>query len=160
MQISFVPARADDAAVITALRRRIWEDTYRGIYPDEAIDGYDAAWYQRYDLSNIERADREVFVIRDGDLAIGYLILCCGKAMHLLSLYLLPAYQRRGIGTRVFALVRSRCEMQGLRTFTCYCQPQNAPAVAFYERMGGVVIHSDTGHDNPQEDQITFRFGL
>ena len=35
-------------------------------------------------------------------------------------------------------------------------QPHNENALRFYRRMGGTIIHVDTGNANPQEDQVEF----
>ena len=50
MNIDFVPAKTGDAAAISALRQRIWDTTYRGIYPDAVIDGFNYGWHQQRDL--------------------------------------------------------------------------------------------------------------
>ena len=34
-------AREDDCEKIARVKRAVWETTYRGIYPDEKIDGFD-----------------------------------------------------------------------------------------------------------------------
>lgn len=157
MTISFVPAHGEDAGAIASLRQRIWDTTYRGIYPDEVIDHFDFPWHTECSLQWIRSRDFHVFLIKDDDRAIGYFIFRHRKAVHLQSLYLLPDYQRRGIGTMAFSMLKNYCANK-VSTFTCYCNPQNRNAIAFYRQMGGVVVASDTGHENPQEDQITYRF--
>ena len=42
----FVEATAADALTIIGLRCRIWDTTYRGIYPDSMIDDFDWAWHK------------------------------------------------------------------------------------------------------------------
>lgn len=39
-EIAFRKAAPEDAAVLTATRRKVWDATYRGIYPDGMIDDY------------------------------------------------------------------------------------------------------------------------
>ena len=51
--IVFVPAKASDAATISTLRQRIWDTTYRGVYPDAVIDDFDYDWHQQCDLKKI-----------------------------------------------------------------------------------------------------------
>jgi hypothetical protein len=53
MNIDFVPAKASDAATISTLRQRIWNTTYRGVYPDAVIDDFDYDWHQQCDLKKI-----------------------------------------------------------------------------------------------------------
>ena len=40
MNVEFVLAEASDAAAISPLRQRIWDTTYRGVYPDAIIDDF------------------------------------------------------------------------------------------------------------------------
>ena len=158
MTISYVPAHEDDAAVIASLRQRIWDTTYRGIYPDEVIDHFDFPWHTERNLQWIRSRDFHVYLIKDDDRIVGYLIFQHQVVVHLQSLYLLPEFQHRGIGAMAFHLLRDYCTLRRIDSFTCFCQPQNSSAAAFYAQMGGIVIASDTGHENPQEDQITYRF--
>ena len=158
MSIQFRPATASDAAVITQLRRTIWSTTYRGIYPDAEIDQYDTARHLRRDLARISDPSSRVYLIMDGDMAIGYLYFQHETGVHIQSLYVLRAYQRRGVGRMAFEIVQAYCRAQGLPGFTCNCNAHNRNARAFYERLGGTVVGEDTGHANLQEDQITYVF--
>ena len=158
MELQFRPAEARDAAVIGALRREIWGTTYRGIYPDEVIDRFDAAGHLRRDQARIADPAFRVWVIQDGERPIGYLYLEHRTGVHIQSLYVLREYQGRGIGRAAFGLIRDCCRELGLETFTCNCNEHNAPARGFYERMGGVLIGADVGHENRQEDQVKYLF--
>ena len=86
--------------------------------PDEVsiitADGIDVGWMQRR---------------RDGD------------AIFLGSIYIVPAMQRRGIGTRV---IQSVLDLAGRRrqVVTLAVMKIN-PAVALYERLGFRVTHED-----------------
>ena len=73
-QVEFVPAKAGDAESIGRLRQRIWDTTYRGIYPDTAIDGFDYEWHRERDLRRISDPSFMVYLIRCGGVDIGYLI--------------------------------------------------------------------------------------
>ena len=158
MDLRFKPAEERDAAVIGALRREIWGTTYRGIYPDEAIDQYDVEGHLRRDRARIAGPAFRVWVIEDGERPIGYLYLQYGSGVHIQSLYVLREYQGRGIGRAAFALIRNCCRGWGLETFTCNCNEHNAPARGFYEHLGGILIGADVGHENRQEDQVMYLF--
>ena len=158
MELRFKPAEERDAAVITGLRKAIWATTYRGIYPDEVIDQYDTEGHLRRDLGRIHDPSCRVRLIMDGDRPIGYLYFQHRTGVHIQSLYVLREYQGRGVGRAAFGLVRSYCREQGLTSFTCNCNEHNGPARGFYEHQGGVVVGADVGHENHQEDQITYRF--
>ena len=159
MNIDFVPAKAGDAAAIGKLRQRIWATTYRGIYPDTVIDGFSFEWHRQRDLKRISDPSFAVYLIRYGDEDIGYFIFQhTGSGVWLHSLYVLQEYQHRGIGKQAFALLKDRCREKEIGRFACACNPHNENAMRFYRRMGGVVIKTDTGHRNRQEDGVVFEF--
>ena len=158
-QVEFVPAKASDAAVISALRQRIWDTTYRGVYPDAVIDDFDYDRHRHRDLQKIADPSFTVYLIQYGDEHIGYFIFQDTDAgVWLHSLYVLRAYQHRGIGKQAFAILKDYCREREIDRFACNCSPHNENAMRFYRRMGGVVEKTDTGHENKQEDGVTFVF--
>ena len=74
MNVDFILAKADDAVTISMLRQRIWDTTYRGIYPDAVIDDFDYDWHQQRDLKKISNPSFTVYLIKYGDADIGYFI--------------------------------------------------------------------------------------
>ena len=161
MNIDFVPAKASDAAAISALRRRIWDTTYRGIYPDTVIDEFDYGWHQQRDLKKISDPSFKVYLIKYGNEDIGYFIFQhAASGVWLHSLYVLQEYQHRGIGKQAFAILKDFCKEKGIDRFTCDCSPHNKNAMQFYQKMGGVVTKTDTGHENRQEDGVIFEFNM
>ena len=160
-QVVFVPAKASDAAAISALRQRVWDTTYRGIYPDTVIDDFDYERHQQRDLQKISNPSFTVYLIKYGDEDIGYLIFQDADAVvRLHSLYVLREYQHRGIGKQAFSVLKDYCKEREIDRFVCNCSPHNENAMRFYQRMGGVVTKADTGHANKQEDGVIFEFDL
>ena len=159
-RIRFTEAGEAEAEIITRLRKTMWEHTYRGIYPDAAIDQYDSAFHLERDLGRARDPSYRIFLVRDGEEPVGYFSLQHKVRVHLQSLYLLPDYQRLGIGKAAMELVRDYCREQKLSSFTCNCNAHNQNARAFYAHLGGLVIREDLGHSNLQEDQITYQFSV
>ena len=161
MNIGFVPAKANDAAAVSALRQRIWDTTYRGIYPDAVIDDFDYDWHQQRDLKKISDPSFTVYLIRSGNEDIGYFIFQhTDSGVWLHSLYVLREYQHKGIGKQAFSVLNDYCNEKGIGRVSCNCSPHNENAMKFYRRMGGVVIKTDTGHENRQEDSVVFEFNV
>ena len=159
MNIDFVSAKASDADAIAALRHRIWAATYRGVYPDAVIDDFDYARHRQRDLEKISDPSFTVYLIRHGEEDIGYFMFQDADAgLWLRSLYVLREYQHRGIGKQAFSILKDYCREKGIRRFACGCSPHNENAMLFYQRMGGVVVKTDTGHENRQEDGVIFEF--
>lgn len=158
LAVHFLLAREGDAKTISNLRHVIWGTTYRGIYPDDAIDGFDLEWHTRRDLARIRDPNLRVYLIRFADMPVGYFILKTAEPVYIGSLYVLEEYQRQGIGRRAFMMAKQYCAERGITRYYCDCNAHNQPAQAFYHAMGGVIIKRDTGHENKQEDQLTFEF--
>ena len=159
MSIDFIPAKTDDAAAISSLRQKVWNTTYRGIYPDAVIDDFDCDWHRQRDLEKISDPSFTVYLIRYGGEDIGYFIFRhTDSGVWLHSLYVLQEYQHRGIGKQAFAILKDYCRKKGISRFACSCNPHNENAMRFYQRMGGVVVKTDTGHENRQEDSVVFEF--
>ncbi|MBO4563175.1 MAG: GNAT family N-acetyltransferase [Clostridia bacterium] len=158
--VRFVAAEADDARLISCLRQRVWSETYRGIYPDSAIDDFDYKTHEARDIARIEDPAFRVYVIYDGAAPVGYLYFADRGRVHVQSLYLIKTCRRRGIGSAAFEMIRRYCRGKGYRTFTCNCNAHNSPALAFYAKMGGRETGRDVGHENMQEDQIGLEFDV
>ncbi len=154
---AFTRAVPADAPVIARLRQRCWDAAYRGIYPDEMIDQFDFSWHAARDLQRIQAASHAVYLIREDDAPIGYLILAAGDEPCLQSLYLLPECQRRGVGRAALSLASAWCASLHRPYFLCQCHPENAPAMAFYRQLGGEIIaHEDC--EESWQSSVTFRF--
>jgi len=156
--ISFIPACPGDEHVISHLRQQCWAATYRGIYPDDMIDQFDYAWHAERDLARIISEQFDVRIIVEDGQPIGYMTVQHGQPPLLYSLYLLPAHQHRGIGRMAFARMREYCIEQKAPHFLCHCQPENAGALAFYRRMGGVIVARDAENKEAFMNSVTFRF--
>lgn len=163
--IRFKKAESEDCRTLAETRKRVWEATYRGIYPDEMIDRYDPEAKALQDRVTIEDEKQTVYLLFDEDDCVGY--YCYGPSLHgsykdfslcLNALYLLPPYQRQGYGTSIFSILRHYARIWDIPKFFCSCNVKNLPAQAFYKKMGGVVGSISTGHENPAENQMYFEF--
>ena len=156
--IVFRFAEEKDGRTITQLRQRIWQTTYRGIYPDDLIDDFDYVWHLEKDIKRIRSNKYLVFLILTDDIPIGYMILRKDNNLLLQSLYVLPRYQRCGIGAKAFALIRRLCKEENIQSFTCHCHPDNLSAITFYQAMGGQIVAYDTDNDEHWQDSIILSF--
>lgn len=161
--VVFRKATICDAPVIARLRRDTRNETFLGIYPDEVM--------ARFDLDASERMLAEL-ICEDGEET--YLIECNGtpagyfgygkptydimppEAVCLTMLYVLRAFQRRGIGRLVFEHLRDFCRAAGKDRFYNGCNLHNENAVCFYRAMGGRVIGWSTVDGGKAMDQLIF----
>ncbi len=158
MNVEFVRACESDASIIARMRQRVWQSTYRGIYPNDMIDGFDYKWHAERDAMRIGSTAYDVYLIRcDGENA-GYMILCKKSGLLLQSLYVLREYQKLGIGRCAFEYLKEYCVQNGYSEFICHCQPQNMNALRFYQKMGGVKIGEDIGNEESWQDSVILEF--
>ncbi len=160
MSVSFVLAKPGEAEILSALRHRVWETTYRGIYPDDMIDHFDYAFHNERNRLYISSGQFEVYFIVEKAVRIGYLILQKREPLRLQSLYLLKDSQGRGIGSEAFNFVRRYCRERNILRFDLVCHPDNAGALAFYAKMGGMIVSRDEGHARNEENGVLLAFAV
>ena len=156
-----------DAPLLTTARRKVWDATYRGIYPDEMIDDYAFASHLARDEKRIADPRNTVWLAMDGEDCVGYFYVGpCGYGQYkdfdfcLNSLYFLPTYQGIGLGRTAFEMTVSECRRRGFDRFFCGCSAHNHKARGFYEHMGGVLGAQRLGHENRSEDLVYYEFFL
>lgn len=139
MQI--VLANIKDAKSLSCLKKEIWETTYRGIYDDSYIDNYDYNKREEKFKSLITDPTQEVYVCKDNNKIVGYMVL--GKALHdTLDGYDLCVndlgvdvnYRGQGIGKMFMDIAKEKNK----KLFNC-CNYYNTSAQKFYEKMGGKI---------------------
>ena len=125
MQLTYEPARPEDAPVIFGFAKELIEayETDPKLDLDMAL-----AWTKRKIEKRIGEYTR---VLRDGQTVAYYRFVPDGERMELDDLYVLPAWRNRGVGT---AILR-RCLAQG-KPIYFYVFTGNVRAVALYEREG------------------------
>ena len=165
--IKLVKASAADAPVIAATRQLVWDQTYRGIYPDETIDSYDLAFYTDRDRRRMEEPDQHYYLFMDENRCVGY--FSYGPYHYgqykdfqvcLNNLYILDGFKGCGLGKQALSILREYCRNLGLDKFFCGCNANNHPAINFYRHMGGIA-GDEARTDVPKQDQIIhFEFFL
>lgn len=165
MQILLHKAVPEDALLITETRRLVWNQTYRGIYPDHKLDQYDYEYHLNRDSELLCNPHHHYYLFMDGDHCVGYFSFGPYNygaykdfSLCLNSLYVLDGYKGRGLGKLAFARLRDYAKQQGIGRFFCGCNAHNVAAQGFYRYMGGVPGQICTGHADKSEDVIHFEF--
>ena len=115
-----------------------WKSDYRGILPDAYLDALEEGGWTR----RLAAGGRSIFLALEGGRPVG--ISTCGPARdpamegwgELMSLYLLPAWRRRGTGTALLEAALEELRELGFGRAYLWVLEGNAPARAFYEARG------------------------
>jgi GNAT superfamily N-acetyltransferase len=140
------PARPADAPAIARVHVAVWQSTYRGLIADQTIDAVsveqrEAMWT---DILTGYAETHPVLVAEDfgiGVCGFGNAGPLRGEAVpgysgEFKTLYLLPAYQRRGIGRLMLGKLAAALIDRGHVSALAWVLASN-PACGFYEAMGG-----------------------
>ena len=157
-------ARDEDCRSLATLKRRVWETTYRGIYPDEKLDKYDIDLNENKFKDMIKQKSQKLFVVLNDSEIIGY--MSCGKIMRPFDehthdiglLYLAKEYQGKGIGLDLFQFAKNELKNQGVTEFIVSCNKYNISAQQFYKKMGGKIIKIDEDNKDKSIPQVKFQF--
>jgi ribosomal protein S18 acetylase RimI-like enzyme len=144
-------ALARDAPDLASMHVESWRESYPGLVPAAMLSSLSvpartAAWSRM--LAEPARATA-VFVAELGGRIIGF--GSCGaqrteglKARgydgEISAIYVLKAFQRRALGTRLLCAMGSSLTASGFGAMSLWVLRENAPARRFYERYGGEVI--------------------
>lgn len=152
-------ATAGDAAALSALDVEVWRASYRRILSRMLLDGlpHNPLHDPQYFLAIVDRSgmDEWLWVVEDDGELAGYCHFgaCkdtgCGYMGEFERLYLRPAIQGRGIGTRILGAAAHRLADQDLLPIRTTVFADNIRARRLCERLGAREI----GHRIAFEDE-------
>ncbi len=158
-------AAPSDAPLIARVRKIVWQETYRGIYPDAMLDGDDLEEATTRFAARIADTAHHVYLYFDGEVCAGYFAFGPSNfgpykdfGLCLNNLYLRREYKGMGLGKQAFHVIFAHCQENRIDKFFCGCNLHNQNAVAFYRHMGGAQGDAPVLHDQPYDDIIHFEF--
>ncbi len=107
----------------------------------ESLWGWEESWQQEYFARKFEPHKRKIIQI-DGQDAGVVVIEQREQELYLGLLELLPAYQRRGVGTTIISQLIDRVGKQD-QALSLHVLKSNHPARRLYERLGFVVVEDE-----------------
>ena len=133
----------EDAPALGAIHVATWRTAYRGLVPDERLDGLDpkrsAEMFERL----IEEGDPKTFVAARDDAPLAFLTVgACrdedleGKAGEIWGIYVTPEAWRQGIGRMLCLHGESILTEKGFASSALWVFADNDDARRFYEAMG------------------------
>jgi diamine N-acetyltransferase len=140
MEILIRPWRMED---LPSVRRILWESwmtAYSAFIPEQDLLGYHEATYRIDSLTNLYKSTFVHGFIGEADReAVGFArtqFHLNENHLYLASLYLLPAFQGRGIGGGLLRAAEERAEEYGLDELWVSVMAENERARRWYEKRG------------------------
>ena len=166
MEYNIRLAKIEDCKAISKVKRKVWETTYRGIYPDEKIDSYNYKEQEEMFKSLVINKDIDLYVVEVNNEIVGY--MDCGVPIRQFEdyeqeiglFYILEEFQRKGIGRELFKIAYENIKGKGYDRFFISCNKYNLPAQRFYEKMGGKIVHIDEDNENKSIPQIKYHYDI
>ncbi len=138
-------ARASDAKGIAKVHVDSWLSTYRGIVPDDYLDGLKYEERERLWARNLQHSTAFVAENQFGEV-VGFADV--GKERsggypdiggEVYSIYILEAYQGQGIGKLLMRAVSNELLARNIQSMLVWVLKENQSS-GFYENLGGTVI--------------------
>ena len=161
--ITFRKAVFDDLPRVADVHVRSWQGSFRGIAPDEFLDGMVIESRTERLRERFDRDNYTMFIAehRDGEIAgfidFGPPVLNTGSDVQIYSFYFLVPFQGLGLGRKLFEHCAAAIRANGHRSL-CLDSLEASPYRRFYEKMGGKVIGKDF-HKLAEENFDTVIYG-
>ncbi|HJU48987.1 MAG TPA: GNAT family N-acetyltransferase [Gaiellaceae bacterium] len=136
------PAVPADGPSIAAVQRRTWHATYRGILPDDVLDGFDVdAAGRRWTAAVASpRPDSAVFVAEREGGVVGFAAVAGVEdeagVGEVEAVYVAPEHQERGLGRGLLDAAVGSLSALGFTEGILWVAAANHGARGFYERLG------------------------
>ena len=137
------PAREDEIPIIAAIHRTGWQTGYRGMVPDQILDGVRlddvvGDWHRRWAAPPED--GHEVHVAE----SVGVVGFCSLRLHHsaggpigeVQNVHVLPEHRSLGIGAQLLTRAESRLRGRGCAEAFLWVIRDNDRAQRFYERQG------------------------
>lgn len=161
--VSFREATENDLPAVSRVYVESVRRSFAGIEPQSYLDGLSAEQRQKTMNDRFARDSYHLFVAEKGDGIVGF--IDCGEPLlddlpherQIFSFYLLPEFQRKGIGSRLFKMCAAQIVEEGCGSL-CLDTLEASPYRMFYEKLGGSVVGNGI-HRIDNEDFSTVIYG-
>ena len=138
----------DDSVAIARVQALSWQATYRGMVPDEFLDTIDVdAWAKRHrGTMSKDPENFASYVAEEDGKIVGWALGGPNRdqrmiySAELFTIYLLPGYERRGIGRMLMNAMAKALMSFGFDSMVVWVLTDNNEAREFYEALGGVYV--------------------
>ena len=162
-----VPA---DAAAIARIHVRAWQVAYRGLVPDDVLDGlsveqWEIGWLKM--ISDTESSPITFVAERDGHV-VGFVAHAApsrdedahGRTAEVGAIYVDPGAWRSGVGSALMDAALDELRNGSWSELTLWVLAENAGARAFYAHYGFQPDGAEVLHEQSGQSEIRLRASL
>ncbi len=138
------PATLKDASQLGKIQVTSWRSAFRGIAPDEYLDRQISEENQVSDWQEILADHEQIVVVAEINAeVVGYAWAHAEDnpkiawEAELISMHLLPAFKRQGLGRELFSAAATQLQKQGCHSAYLWVLEENQSAREFYVALGG-----------------------
>jgi ribosomal protein S18 acetylase RimI-like enzyme len=166
MMVQVRRAVRDDAAPIGGVHVRAWQVAYRGLMPDELLDGLSVE--EREKMWQQALAGEEspaVYVAVDDGGVVGFCAVAAPSrdedaaddVAEIAAIYVDPNAWRVGIGRALMEVALADLRADGWRWVTLWVLAENHAARDFYARFGLKPDGAEMTHETSREKEVRLR---
>lgn len=161
-------AVAEDAACIATVHVRSWHEAYRGIVPDEVLDGLSVTQREAFWRSALSLSEPpSVYVAERDDEVVGFCAVGSSRdedadpsTAEIGAIYVLPSAWRTGVGRALMDAALADLRDGGSESVTLWVFAQNQRALDFYARFGFEADGAQTVHEGSGAIEVRLRASL
>ena len=142
-------AAADDVPQIASVHVESWQRSFRGIAPDDYLNSMSKDRRREVFAERLSKPTYKLFVAeKPGKGVVGFIDFGrpdfenYGYDARVFSFYLLPEFQRCGLGGRLFDTCFEKMRSEGYGSM-CLDTLEMSPYRSFYDRRGGTIVAHD-----------------
>jgi 3-deoxy-manno-octulosonate cytidylyltransferase (CMP-KDO synthetase) len=144
------PATARDIPEVAKVHVDAWQRSFNGIAPEDYLNSMSVENRTQVFTDRLSNPSYRLILAQDADQGVvGYIDFGTpdfenyGFDARVYSFYLLPEFQRKGLGRRLFENCFERMAADGFRSM-CLDTLEMSPYRKFYEKNGGKIVAHDT----------------
>ncbi len=134
------PAREEDARAIADIHVRTWQTAYRGLLPDDLLDGLSVERREQVWRDLLAHGDQDVVVADEDGGIVGFASSGPSREApaegELYAIYVTPEAWGTGAGRMLLSAAAAALAARGYDSALLWVLEDNARARRFYERAG------------------------
>lgn len=160
----------EDARAIAEIHVRTWQVAYRGLVPDEVLEGLSVARREHAwrEAAAGGQESGAVFVADADGVVAGFCALATpsrdkdagDEIAEIAAIYVDPSAWRHGVGSALMESALSELRAQRWRLLTLWVLAENRRARDFYARFGFEPDGAATGHERSGQTEVRLRASL